>query len=103
MTIAISTQILAGNLGDGWNDQNAAADALAEYTRQTWTRDMLNLGYSKNEFEIDIDVQHGWEGSPKTMTVDADNPETALALERELTFEGQIWEQFCGTEMAANL
>ena len=43
MTITLYTQILSGNLGDGWTDNNEAADALADYTERTWRADLAEL------------------------------------------------------------
>lgn len=43
MTITLYTKILSGNLGDGWNNNNAVADALADYTERTWRADLAEL------------------------------------------------------------
>lgn len=105
--IQISTQILAGNLGDGWSNQNDAADALADYTRAIWASDVAEFVAAGHEVEIDIDVQHNAEGSSRNLSVDVSGPmvdgdfDLMERIERALTDESTIWERFCASEEAA--
>lgn len=105
-TIQISTQILAGNLGDGWADQNGAADALADYTRSIWADDVAEFIAAGHDVEIDIDVQHNTEGSSRDFSVDISGPMTdgdfdlMERVERSLTDEATIWERFCESDEA---
>ncbi|MGH8507103.1 MAG: hypothetical protein ACREVH_00075 [Gammaproteobacteria bacterium] len=85
--IRISAQILAGNLGDGWQDQNAAAKALADYTRSVWLDDCAEIGH---EVVIDIDVQRNTSGAARHLSVDVspygdDSDDLALEVESALT------------------
>lgn len=94
-TITVNAQILAGNLGDGWNDNHQAAQALADYTRTVWTADLA--GYN---VEINIDVQSG-EGSARRLSVVAPSDDLVQQIEDALTDEGAIWERFYTSPQAA--
>ena len=101
MTITLYTQILSGNLGDGWNDNNEAADALADYTERTWRADLAELLDEGHEVEIEIDVQKDTGGYSHSVRVEADTFEMVERVEGLLTDEGTIWERFCAAEEAA--
>lgn len=103
MNIIISTQILSGNLGEGWNDNNAVADALADYARATWTADLAELIAAGHELEIDIDVQKDTGGYCHDLRIEADTFAMVERVESLLTDEPALWEQFCGSEEAASL
>ena len=64
MKIYVNTQILSGNLGDGWNDENEAADALGEYTEKTWMADLAPVIAEGHTVEISIDVTSINSGTP---------------------------------------
>ncbi len=110
-TITVSTQILSGNLGDGWNDQNDAADALAEYTEATWTADLSEYAAQGYELKFDIDVKHNTSGCSRDMSVSVDSDELdhddiydlERKIENTLTDEGRIWEKFCNEDLPEGL
>ena len=103
MNITITTQILSGNLGDGWNDNNDAADTLADYTERTWRADLAELIDKGHEVEIEIDVQKDTGGYSHSVRVMADTFEMVERVENLLTDEQVIWERFCGSEEAADM
>lgn len=105
-TITITTQILSGNLGDGWSDNFEAAKGLAEFTEKTWREDLVELETAGHEIVVDIDVERA-SGCSRDMSVNVDGEDdfdTAYALEqkveRMLTDESRMWDLFCGSEAA---
>jgi hypothetical protein len=105
MNVTISTQILSGNLGDGWDDQNNAADSLAEYTKKVWSEDLKPI-FDKHAIDIDIDVQHNTSGSSRDVSVDVDGAtddevengddyELMRQVRDLLTDEQTVWINFC--------
>jgi len=110
-TITVSTQILSGNLGDGWKNQNDAADALASYTEETWEADLSDFVAQGYELKFDIDVAHNTSGCSRDMSVSVDNDEIdhddiydlEQEIENALTDEGRIWEKFCNEDMPEGL
>ena len=106
MNINISTQILSGNLGDGWTDQNDTADALAAYTRSVWLGDLASVEADGHNVQIYIDVQHNTEGCGRDVSIDIDGDDTYDMMCRVrdlLTDENAIWESFCNSEAAEAL
>jgi hypothetical protein len=110
--ITVSTQILSGNLGDGWNDQNEAAAALAEYTEATWTDDLSEFAAQGYELEFDIDVERNTSGCGRGMNVSVDSDDELdhddiynleQKIENTLTDEGRIWEKFCNEDLPEGL
>ncbi len=109
--ITVSTQILSGNLGDGWNDQNDAAYALAEYTEKTWKTDLSEFVAQGYELEFDIDVERNTSGCSRSMSVDvydsemdaSDAYELERKIENALTDENRIWEKFCNEDLTEEL
>lgn len=93
--IHISTTILAGNLGDGWADNNAAAHALGEMTKATWRRDLREFTAAGHAVTIRVDVRENAEGSGPETVVDCDDYDIEIAVRRALTDAGVIWERFC--------
>jgi hypothetical protein len=101
--ITITAQILDGNLGDGWSDTHGAAMALAEFTDKTWRADLAAIG--QHDVEIHIDVQRDAAGHTMAKDILIENIEDAPLgfeneIERSLTPEGDIWENFCSSDMA---
>lgn len=109
MKITISTQILSGNLGYGWNDNNDAADALGEMTEQVWLADLSEVIDEGHEIEFDIDVCHNTSGCSRDVSVDVDgddwDAESAMIdrVRGALTEEDAIWSRFCDSDEAADL
>lgn len=103
-TIYINTQILSGNLGDGWSDENDAADALAAYTEKQWLSDLEPMVADGYEVEIDIDVQHNTSGCSRDVSVDVDGADDGYDIVQRvtslLTEENRIWELFCESDEA---
>ena len=102
-TITIRAQILDGNLGEGWPDNYAAAQALADFTREKWEADLADLAEAGHEINIDIDVQHNASGSSRAVEVWCDDAELQRQAEAALTDETRIWDLFCRSEEARAL
>ena len=96
MGISINTQILAGNLGDGWKNNADAAYALAKFTEEVWRKDLEKI-YNNDEIEIVIDIEPNMEGYSRDMSFYASH-RTDKEIEAILTTEDKIWEMFCGSE-----
>lgn len=107
-TITISTQVLDGNLGDGWNDNYGAALALAKYTENIWRNDLAEYA-DAHEIEICIDVEKNTSGCGRSVSVEIDDSDMdhddiydmVQKIENALTDEGRIWEMFCSSDEAA--
>jgi hypothetical protein len=107
-TIIVGTQILSENLGDGWKDNNAAADALAAFTERAWSADLAEFAQAGHEVEIKIDVQHNTSGASRSMSVEVSpwaetSYDLAESARLSLTDEGRIWELFANSPEAAEL
>lgn len=109
--ITVSTQILDGNLGDGWNDNNDAAHALADFTREIWTADLAEFVEQGYEIKFDIDVERNTSGCSRSASVDVENDELdhddlydlTRKIENSLTEENYIWDIFCNSDVAEGL
>ena len=102
-TITIRAQILDGNLGDGWRDNYRAAQALSDFTRETWEDDVSELEEAGHDVEIEIDVERNTSGSSRAVEVWCDDPEIQQKAESALTDECRIWDLFCRSEEAKSL
>ena len=102
-TITIHAQILDGNLGEGWTDNYAAAQALADFTREKWEADLADLAEAGHEINIDIDVQRNASGCSRAVEVWCDDAELQRQAEAALTDETRIWDLFCQSEEARAL
>ena len=106
MNILITTQILDGNLGDGWADNWEAACGLAEYTERQWLTDLASYVIAGHTVEIEIDTQRNTSGCSRDVSVfvDGTDPESGDDTEREilsvLTDEKRIWEKYCASPEA---
>lgn len=105
MKITITTQILDGNLGDGWNDNYEAANGLANYIEAIWMKDLAEIIAEGHEVNINIDVQYNTSGCSRNLDVWVDsNDDSGYDLVERvwntLTDENRIWEQFCASEEA---
>ena len=103
MNIQISTQILSGNLGEGWADNNQAAQALANFTAAQWKRDLSALTAAGHLVEIDIDVQRNTTGCGRDVSVECDDYELMIEARDQLTDEAVIWVNFCRSSEAQAL
>ena len=106
--ITVSTQILDGNLGDGWADNYESACGLADFSRAIWEKDLAGFASDGYEICFNIDVESGVVGCSRSLTVDVDNSDIPLdelwditrEAENCLTDEGRIWEMFCASSDA---
>ena len=107
MNITITDQILSGNLGDGWNNQNEAAEALAEYQETIWENDLSELVTEGRDITINISTQKNTSGYCRDLEiyVEIDNDDDFnISLEIEKRVEGmltdsnEIWQSFCCDE-----
>jgi len=97
--ITIRETILDGNLGDGWFDNAKTADALADYTRSVWEKDLELFTAQGYDVVVDISVQYRTTGYSRPVTVSVDD-ENLLerGIEECLTPNSVIWERFCRSE-----
>lgn len=108
MKITITNQILSGNLGDGWNDQNDAAHAFADYIEEQWMSDISAVIDEGHEVEFEIDVQHNTCGCSRGLSVDVDSiSDDGYGMMQRvtdlLTDVNQVWERFCDSDEATFL
>ena len=107
--ITVSTQILSGNLGDGWTDQNDAAYALAAYTERIVTDELSEFAARGYEIVVDVDVQRNTSGCSRSLSVAIDDDDMDHSdiydlqqkIENSLTSDDQIWLAFCDSDEAA--
>jgi len=90
MTIIINSQILSGNMGDGWADNNETADALARFTEEVWTDDLEGF----KDIEIHIEVKHDSIGCSAGAIIYSSNYADIALAERLLTDTHVIWDMF---------
>lgn len=98
-TITIRAQILAGNMGEF----ESRADALADFSRETWEADLADLAEAGRDIEIEMDVQHNTSGYSRPVEVWCDDPEIQRQAEAALTDETRMWDLFCKAEEASDL
>lgn len=103
MNVTITTQILSGNLGEGWTDNNGSAEALAEYTRAVWADDLAELIAEGHTVEMDVEVLRNTNGAGRDLAIDAETFEMVERIEGLLTDENTLWERFCDSADAAAL
>ena len=102
-TITIRAQILDGNLGDGWRDNYRAAQALSNFTRETWAADLADLAEAGHDISIDIEIQRNASGCSRAVEVWCEDPDLLHRAESALTDETRIWDLFCQSEEARDL
>lgn len=110
-TITITKQILDGNMGDGWNDNHAAARAFAEFAENTWRSDLSELADAGHAIDIKIDVQRNTSGCAHGVEIIITSDSGDLNKEREiessvefsLTSTDVLWTKFCDSEIAERL
>ncbi len=105
MQITIDSQILSGNLGDGWIDNNAAAIELAAFSENLWRAELQDTYGKETNVNINIDVLHNTEGASKDMSVSiADLPEgEEYDIEQDircLLDEERTWGKFLSSKEA---
>lgn len=98
--IHVVGSILSGNLGDCWRNANDAANALAEFTTNVWTKDLYDHGILHENFSIDLKILYNTCGyhSPVYALNDSGQDVTYF-----LTDEETIWSKFCESEIAEKL
>lgn len=106
--IRVTAEILAGNLGDGWNDQNAAAHALGQYTHDVWRADLQQLADAGHDVAVIILIRENTSGAHRPVQVECyDDGEIDGPLERHvedsLTDEQVIWDRWYQSAEAAKL
>lgn len=105
MKIAIHAQILSGDIGDGWNDEYAAAQALADYANSVWRNDLSKFIEAGHEVSVEIEVQRA-SGDSRDLYVyvapfsNEGSYELKRQVEAAMTDEGEIWERFCSSPEA---
>jgi len=100
MKISIHSQILDGNLGDGWEDDFEAACGLAEFTEQVWRNDLKSLTDQGYQLDITISVAKNTSGCSQQVSVWCKDYDIAATAESLLTDDGTIWCKFCGSDAA---
>jgi len=102
MMVKINAQILDGNMCDGWSDNYVSAMALADFTKNVWMNDIVDLGF---DVEIEIDVASSTCGCPREVSVFADAGDYGVirVIEDKLTSANEIWVMFCASGEAASM
>jgi hypothetical protein len=101
MKITITDQILSGNMGDGWADQNDAAEGYAEYLTEKYRAEVLET-YPDAEIEIDIDTGRNTSGCSRDVDVDVDPYDEKIydiistLTESLKNVSAQAWDEWCG-------
>ena len=105
-TITIRDTILDGNLGDGWSDQYAAANALAQFEESIWCDDLQKFVDRGHALEFEIDVQRATGCGPELRIDidDLDDEENEYQLiesvEAALTDGNLVWQRFLESDAA---
>jgi hypothetical protein len=100
MKITITDQVLSGNMGDGWTDQNEAAEGFAAYLTEAYRVDVL-AAYPDAEIEIDVNTERNTSGYSRDIDVsidpyDEDSFEIMESLTESLrNVSASAWESFC--------
>ena len=102
MKITITDQILSGNMGDGWADQNAAATAYADYLTDEY-RAAVQAEFPAATIIVAIEASRNTSGCGRDLAISVDpwNDETAFEIENALTESlahvgSQAWDSWCG-------
>jgi len=90
MTIIINTQILSGNMGDGWKDNNETADVFATFTKNVWADDLAEF----DDVEIHIEVKYDTIGYSSGTIIYSSNYDDMVSAGCLLTFSQTIWDMF---------
>lgn len=106
MKIEITTKTLSGNMGDGWNDQNEANRAYADFFKKK-LMEKISDQYENAEIEIEIipvDNTGGDPGTPYVNVSDVDFDDKYAAeedIESILNYYmDSIWTEWCGSNEA---
>ena len=102
MDITISGKILSGNMGDGWTNQNDAADGYAEYVTQRIRAEVQPM-YPDATINVDFSAHYNTSGCSGgiSVDVDGDDPDVAYDVMRDLEdyllhYRNEIWNDWCG-------
>lgn len=87
MTLSIITHVLAGNMGEGWDDARAAAEQLAERVRERLEQDYPGA-------QVEVRVQHASGAAPATR-VWSDDIDPDLVRQHVAEVQEQEWERLC--------
>lgn len=101
MKILVADQILSGNLGEGWADENEAARGLAEYyTEKTVT--YLKGEHPDAEIVAEFSVQRNTSGYSRGVYIEVMNdngtPDFSLAdrIHEDISYRlNEWWESWC--------
>jgi hypothetical protein len=94
MTITIRHQILAGNLGDGWLDNNDTAHVFAGYICAYMEQYLDAMEFT--EITLDIEVLENCSG---LASIDWEIEHTYHS-KLYLPTAKDLWEKFCNTDLA---
>ncbi|MDO9439774.1 MAG: hypothetical protein Q7T73_02680 [Beijerinckiaceae bacterium] len=108
--ITVKTSIPDCNMGDGWADNNAAAEAFAVDLQATWTADLQELADAGHNIDVDVNVLRNTSGgehqSVYVISDDEDEDEEfelETRVRRLLTDETSAFEKFCCSREAESL
>src|SRR4051812_1712198 len=109
MRIEISDTVLSGNLGDGWADENEAADAYAEHL-ETFYRDAAIEWFGPEaKIYVTVEARHNTSGATAGVSAfvyadDGEIHEKSGPFEYYLSQEEKNeWPQWCDSEEAEAL
>lgn len=103
----ISDQVLAGNMGEGWRDENEAADAFASFLEGKY-RSLANRYFPEAEVVVDVEVGRNASGASRPASYvlindDGESDYDRLFEDRCLSVGQVAWEEFCGSDQAAEI
>jgi len=101
MKITVRNTIVSGNLGDGFNNNNTAAELLGQYEEEK-LQEYFNRHYSEYEVEVETRILRNSFGVGGGVTVDSDDDDlNASDIEQELhSLTDSWWGEWLDTEEA---
>lgn len=102
MNIRITDKVLRGNMGEGWKDETAAANAYAGFLESEYLA-LAQKRFPGAEIDVDVSVENaeGWSGDPAVFVTDGDEASMEIFdLERDLA-DGEYWSKWLDSDDAA--
>lgn len=98
ITITVKHTILDGNMGDEWNDLDAAAMAFAEMTKREWEK-AISAEFPSADVNVSVDVASRTGGcasqpSIHVETYDCDEFSSTYSAVEEIV-SVDAWDKFC--------
>lgn len=101
-TINITETILAGNLGEGWADQNEAASIYAEFLASKHNK-TAERAFPGADIYVDVRVQYNATGSTPNAIVTGDADSLEMARLEDMLASDSAWNEFLDSDAARAL